>query len=425
MARALEGRRQLRRSLLLTVAVLAALPAWLTGERIATLHPETDQPTRTAVDGSGANQEDGTWGAGPWGELDVTPIVISPPLEYLPRELPPVQPAAWALPGMDASAVRRLLTSAGLNPEDVEALVSRARPLEGVGGDAGGVLLTPDADLIRRLPPATRAALYLELDKSDLNSAQEAAYRYFGASADDWLAGAAISPATRALVEPLIYRQGQFLFFADLDLVRPQIADRSELQSLRKRLLRQVTFIASLRVTDADDLDRITEYWGRGGRRTDIRPLLESIAEGGGRQAIDITHLLPTLARQQLYRYPRMTGADLDKPILANCLWTALNFFNAEPDDRLLDMDVAIATLKRDYYFVQDNFQLGDVVAFSDPAGNLFHAAVYIAGDLIFGKNGASALAPWTLLPLDHFEGHYLDEYERGWRLSYLRRKDL
>jgi hypothetical protein len=359
--------------------------------------------------------------SGPWGELSLTPLVISPPLEYVPRELPPVRPTEWALPHMDAESTHALISSLGLPRADVDALLATSRRLE----ESNGVILTPPPDLVRALAPEARARLYRELHRSDLNAAQRSAYRFFGGSSDEWLGDAPLSRETRALVEPLMYREGGFLYFADLDLVRPAIADRSELQRLRKRLLRQATVVAQLKIDSPADIDRIIEYWGRGGRRTDIRPVIESIAEAGAGASIDISHLLPMLVRQHLYRYPRTTGADLDHPVLANCLWTALNFFNPEPDDRFRDMSVALATLKRDYYFVQDNFQLGDIVAFSDQAGNLFHVAVYIAGDLLFGKNGASPLAPWTLLPLDHFEGHYLSEFSRGWRISYLRRKDL
>lgn len=39
---------------------------------------------------------------------------------------------------------------------------------------------------------------------------------------------------------------------------------------------------------------------------------------------------LPALARNHLYRYPKLTAADLDKPLLANCLWSALNFFELQ-----------------------------------------------------------------------------------------------
>jgi len=359
--------------------------------------------------------------AGPWGLLDITEIVISPPAEYLSRDWGPVQPLKWVFPGAAASDVRAILTASGLSEQNVRTLLATARP----DPHSSGVQVSPTAELVRSLSPATRAALYLQLGRSERNPAQNAAYRYAGTTPDEWLGNVAISPRTRGLIDPLIYPHGQFLYFADMDLLRPQIADADELQRLVKRLLRQVTIIARLRIAEPARLGEIAEYWGRGGRRTDIRPLLESIAEAGGDASIDITHLLPTLARQYLYRYPRTTSADLAKPELANCFWTALNFFGEVPDDRFLDLAVSVETLKRGYYFVQDGFQLGDVVTFSDKDGTLFHVGVYIAGNLIFGKNGRSVLAPWSILPLDHIKGHYAEEFTDGARISYLRRKDM
>jgi len=142
------------------------------------------------------------------------------------------------------------------------------------------------------------------------------------------------------------------------------------------------------------------------------------------RTARDVIHLLPSLARNHLYRYPKLTAADLDTSILANCLWTALNFFALEPDDRFLDVETSLDTLKNDYYIVEDGFQLGDVVAFLDENGMLYHAAVYLADGLAFTKNGTSPMAPWTIMSVEHIRAFYNVRAENA-RLIYHRRKDL
>jgi hypothetical protein len=166
------------------------------------------------------------------------------------------------------------------------------------------------------------------------------------------------------------------------------------------------------------------EYWGRGGRRTEIRPLLESAAGGGADRFIDVVHLLPPFAQNHLYCYPKLSAGDLDRPAVVNCLWTSLNFFNPKPDDRFLDTAVALKALKEDYFIVESDFELGDIVAFLDEEGNIFHAAVYIAGDLVFSKNGISAMAPWTLSSLDDVKGYYRWRSENP-RLIVHRRKDF
>jgi len=222
----------------------------------------------------------------------------------------------------------------------------------------------------------------------------------------------------------LIYSDGDFLLFADPEAIRSQVQDAEELRRLAKTLLRQPTLLVELAIKDDSEVAGLADYWGRGGRRTDLRPILESVAEKGPDRSIDIFHLLPTLARNHLYRYPRLTAADLDKPLIANCLWTALNFFSARPDDRFLDVNVALNTLKRDYFIVETGFQLGDIIVFLDQNGNLFHVVVYLADGLVFTKNGTSPMAPWVITTLDQVKGYYRSRSSNP-RLIYHRRNDL
>ena len=376
------------------------------GARAAEASVAADNPVAVA---NGASQ--------PWGRLDITPIVISPPLEYVPSNWGPVERPHWYFPGATRPQLEQFLTSVGLSPGETAQLLTTVR------SDPRGLIVDPDPQQVRGLAPNVRAEIYRELAMSAKNSRQRDAYRYFGTSSDVWLGGAPITPRTRQLVEPLIYRIGDFVYFADIDLVRPEISDPAELQRLAKRLFREATMMVRLRLEPAQ-LDAAVEYWGRGGRRTDIRPLLESIVTGEQDHSIDIGHLLPTLARNHLYRYPQVTLGDLDKPGFVNCFWTALNFFSAEPDDRYLDSNYAIERLKRDYFIVHDQFQLGDVAAFVDPEGGIYHAAVYLADGLVFGKNGTSPLSPWTIVPIDRLKGYY-PEHADHWEVVFYRRKNL
>jgi hypothetical protein len=224
---------------------------------------------------------------------------------------------------------------------------------------------------------------------------------------DAWLGTKLISPHTRRLVEPLLYRDGGYLLFSDVALVRSEVGGDDELRRLGKALCRQPTVIARLSVGRTANLDSLVEYWGRGGRDSEVRPLLESIAGSGSGQFVDIVNLLPAFARNRLYHYPKLSGGDVGKPTIANCLWTCLNFFLPNPDDRFLDDAFALKTLKEDYFVVENDFELGDIVALLDEEGNLFHAAVYIADDLVFTKNGASRMTPWMLMSLGDVKGFY------------------
>lgn len=341
--------------------------------------------------------------SGPWGTLTLVPIVISPPLEFVSIDWGPVQPPRWFFPGATPDTVGRLLTAAGVAGSDVARLQAAARQEPRISG----VVLLPDAQWVRGLPLETRGRIYSELAKSGLNFDQAQAFRYRGATPEDWLGHAVISPATRELVRPFIYREGEYLHFADVELIRSEISDQEELRRLSKALLRQPTFIVKLEVENPPEVESLAEYWGRGGRRTDIRPLLESVAGAGPDRSIDIVHLLPAFARNFLYRYPKLSAADFERPVLANCLWSSLNFFEAHPVDRYLDVDVALETLKQEYYVIENGFELGDVVAFLDEDGDIFHAAVYLAADLLFSKNGTSPMAPWSIMSIDDVKGYY------------------
>lgn len=369
--------------------------------------------TGLLVHGAGDNRE-------PWGALTAVPIVISPPIEYVPRDNTPVAQPVWAFPDQDAAAVKAFLLSAGLDDGTVAALGETARRDPAIAG----LRLAPPTAIIRALAPDVRSRIYHQLAKSPLNFDQNAAYYYRGDSIDEWLGTTRLAASTRALVDPLVYRDGPFLYLADIELVRAQLGDTLEFQTLIKRLLRHQSTLVSLKIANPDQIDSLTEYWGRGGRKTDIRPILESIADAGPAQQIDITNLLPELPRRLLHRYPKVRQVDLEKPQLANCFWTALNFFSETPDDRFLDVDAAMRSLKEDYFIVHDGFQLGDIVVFANRANNVFHVASYVADNLVFTKNGSFSLAPWTLIPIDDLKGPYLGHVD-DWVVRYYRRKDL
>jgi hypothetical protein len=359
---------------------------------------------------------------GPWGRLTVTPIIVSPPLEYVDDDWgrDGDQPYQWFFPGTSPDVLRAFLSSTGLTAEQVARLESAARPDERIRGLA----LPPDLALLRSLDPQVRARLYMQLARTHLNSDQANSFRFFGTSVEAWLGGAAMAPATRQLVEPLIYRDGDIMHFADAAIVRAEVQDDEERRRLAKALLRQPTMLVRLSVNRSSEIGALASYWGRGGRSTDVRPLLESVVGAGDDGEIDIVHLLPSFARNRLYRYPRLTTADLNKPALANCLWTSLNFFNNDPDDKYLDVNAALASLRNDYHIVEGAYQLGDVVALLDAEGDLYHVVVYLADDLVFTKNGTSPVSPWTIMPLQRVIDYYRNQSQNP-RLIYHRRNDF
>lgn len=386
------------RSWLLGLIAVFALP-WLFVGSLYLSDRGQARPAATAPPAA----PDASAGQGPWGTLSLTPIVISPPLEYVSAEWGRNAPAEWVFPDSTTDIVSGSLASAGLSPEHIAQLMPRAR----VEPRIRGVVIQPPPEIVRSLTPEVRARLYTQLSTSTLNFDQAQSFRFLGKTTGDWFGGTMMSTATRQIVEPLVYTDGDFLHFADIESVRSLIPSPQERQYLAKALLRNATVLVRLSVDPASDINALATYWGTGGRRTDIRPLLESVAQSGDSRRIDIVHLLPAFARDHLYRYPKIQTADLNRPLLANCLWSSLNFFEDQPDDRYLDVQFALNALRTEYYVVEHGFQLGDIVALVDDEGDLFHVAVYLADGLMFTKNGTSPVAPWTIMTIDHLKDFY------------------
>lgn len=353
---------------------------------------------------------------GPWGKLTLTPIVISPPLEYVPADWGRNAAAEWVFPEATPDVVAAFLGSTGLSPEHIAQLMPRARQESRIRG----VVINPPAEVVRALSPDVRARLYTQLSKSTLNFDQAQSFRFWGKTPSDWFDGTLMSASTRQLVEPLVYTDADFLHFADIESIRSQIPSPEERQYLAKALLRNATVMIRLSVDSLEEVSGLAQYWGTGGRRTDIRPLLESIAIADDSQSVDVVHLLPAFARNHLYRYPKTQTIDLTRPLLANCLWSSLNFFKDQPDDRYLDVNFALNVLRTEYYVVEHGFQLGDVLALVDDEGDLFHVAVHLADGLVFTKNGTSPVAPWTIMSVDQLKNYYRRRAENP-RLIYHR----
>jgi len=115
--------------------------------------------------------------------------------------------------------------------------------------------------------------------------------------------------------------------------------------------------------------------------------------------------LIPQFARMRLYTYPFPS----EDPVVLrqDCYWTAMNFFNAVPDDRFINPAYTKQVLMADYYPVQSELTFGDVVFLFDSKGQVLHSAVYLADDVVFTKNGAHYNEPWTLMKLEDMLAYY------------------
>jgi hypothetical protein len=90
-----------------------------------------------------------------------------------------------------------------------------------------------------------------------------------------------------------------------------------------------------------------------------------------------------------------------------DCAWTAFNFFNETPDNRYNDLAYLQQRLAEDFFLLTEEPRYGDLVLFSKPNGDLFHACIYLADDIVYTKNGDTAVHPWMLSTLKDLVQHY------------------
>ena len=259
-----------------------------------------------------------------------------------------------------------------------------------------GVMVEPPPQFVLELKPADRARLYSILALSPLNSAQCYPFRFQPENFEHWLKGGGLSRESGELIRRLLYPLNGSLCLSDGNLLQATLP-ADEFQRMVQSLYGDNTFLMRLRVTKETDVEEIISYWGKGGRAKLIRPLLLSLQrlpEGGN---LSVSHLLPPLARTCLYTYDEPKGGP---GIRYNCSWSTMNFFRDKPDDRFVDFDYTMQTIRSDFEEVQGLPAYGDVMALFNAAGKPVHFSVYLADGVVFTKNGYDSLQPWVLMKL-------------------------
>lgn len=332
-------------------------------------------------------------GAGPpWGRLERLRITVERPSLFIkPANAFNLQ-ERWFFGGFQPAELQALLGGLDLPPAVRTPLLNTSNWLQ----DARGVWVPTSPDIVFALPRPAREKLYPLLEQFRENFAQRGAFRFREDAEAEWLAGNNLSPATVALVRAGYYRSGSALCFADLGEVALKINSSREKLALLKALSRESTLLVKLHVNAQTDVERLVRYWGRRGRTKDLEPILESLKRIPGGATLDIAHLLTPFARMRLYTYPLPLEDEAERK--QDCYWTAFNFFNETPQDRFGDAASVKAAFARDYFVVRGEPAFGDIVLLVNEHGMTIHAAVYLAEDILFTKNGNDCVRPWLLM---------------------------
>ena len=351
--------------------------------------------------------------SGPWGTLDIDPIMLDYPTSHALYDFDLDDYRRWTFPDSTWESIRQRLAAAGISPADCDKLLATA----GVEAGIHGLVLHPPDDMVRALAPTVRRALYTDMARVPANKGQFCPFLFCGTAVSQWFVNSGVSDDVVEMVRPLIYHRDNFLVFSDPQLVVPSITSRVD----RVRFYRALCRTAALRVRvllDANtSRDQLISYWGRPNRTSQIEPLMGILVNDG--DGLDIESFLPIFARSHLNTFPEKRQSD--DQVVRDCHWAALNFFNDPPDDNIAQN---ISTLlAQQYRAIGTPEQLGDVVILTSE-NRLVHSCVYLAGDIVFTKNGVGAGAPLVLDRLDDVVGYYRRIYG-DIRLVFVRRKDM
>jgi hypothetical protein len=298
----------------------------------------------------------------------------------------------WFFGATNREPVSAQLAAAGLEVPHVDQMMATFAPAPGENGS----YVTPPEDVILAMNTSTRGQLYSFLGQWPQNTEQYSPTRYDERTRVDWFGSRGLPDHMRAVIEPLLFTWGNLRMFADCRTVLTRYPSPEDQRTILRVLSRQPSIMCRVRVEDATDVDALVAYWGEGGHDHDVRPVLESARDSNPHWDVGLTLLLPPLPRSHLYHY--RGPAD---PSFPDCHWTSFNFFNDPPDPRFSDMSFCKKALEADYVQVQRDFRLGDLILITDQKGLALHTCNYVAGNVIFTKNGGSLIEPWILSHLE------------------------
>ncbi len=352
---------------------------------------------------------------GPWGELEVRSLYLEAPDSLVAGLKQPSSTTAWNFPGGSEASIREVFSRAGLAAETITYLLDPQRILlhEGVW------TVFADSMIVEALTTDQRSAIYTELARTPLNHMHQNPAYVVGNNADDWLREAHLSDTQKETVKKLLWHDGDLLAFSDVSVLLAEAHTDAEVRQVFKFMTRVRTLVVDVKLSHGQEAEAQARYWTADGRLKDNQPLLSSLEERSSMKAIDLTHLLPAMARRRIYTFPSVESAAQGR--LPDCQWTSVNFFNSIPQDYFLDARITGAHLKEAYDTVQAPYQYGDILEFIDAHGNAMHACVYIADDIVFTKNGDGMIKPWLLMWLSNVENLYMRDpgmHITGYRLK-------
>jgi hypothetical protein len=358
---------------------------------------------------------------GPWGKLEYAEVNLELPDEFVYLPTPDQAPVRWCFAGHTQQRALEFLKSAGLTATQLVAIEQAPW-----SATADGAVVSPGDELLLALTSTQRGKIYPFLAGMTENNRTVDPVFFHAATLDKTLEQSGLQPESINLLKSCLYpHSDSVLLFADFEPVLRKLTDDDERRRFLKTVLGRKATLARLKFDERCNVETLANYWGAGGRRKDLIPLLNALQRLEGAWGLNVVYLLPHFMRDRLYDYP-FPPATANVP-KQDCFWSAMNALNDQPDDRFNNMQYVQQVLEKEYFVIPEPTQLGDLVFIAKPDGDAVHAAVFVADDLFFTKNGDHFSQPWVLQHKDDLLETYAIRFPttQGLVPHYYRRKTL
>lgn len=328
--------------------------------------------------------------SGPWGKLSVKDFVLEPPAVLIDVASCERESSEWYIGGEPADLWDEL-KEIGVDDADIGVLKDSAQSAD-VGN---GVRLKPPDSIIAGLSVGARATLYHELSTYSENYRCRQPLRILKSHVQYWLADETLDERQVSLIAEFMYCRDNYWLLSDVSTLLRSLETSDEKVRVMQVLLRQVVASVTVSVPNSKALETVKSYWRyppRYGADNDAVLALLDVASRRHRD-VALADLLPVIPRNLLDRYPADSGA-----VVKDCHWTSMNFFTRSIEEAVDTANTMPGYLLTHYNSVQGTPQFGDVIVLMNKKKEAVHSCNYLAGDLVFTKNGCSSDRPWSVM---------------------------
>lgn len=339
---------------------------------------------------------------GPWGTLEYYEIILEPPENKMRIGDRLRSPVLWDFPETSVAAVETKLKEMGFDRGRI-AQLQRDQEWE----------LQPSGTLVR---PSWKFVEEMTLDqRKNVNTylwdrgTEGVTFNIEGN--DFWgLQNSGLPDSVLDRVKQLSYYHGPGLVFSDTPLILQSLPENQK-NLFVKMMARTRALVLRLKIEEDSNLEELADYWTVNKLQKTSLPILRSIQSTPGVEWLDVAHLLPPVGRKYLYTYLQLEDAVYSD--LPDCYWTAINFSRTTSSRRVLDVDDVGFYLNEDFEKVEPPYRFGDTIVLADAEMNFVHSYVYVADNIVYTKNGKSALYPWMLMREEDMLSRYVRDMDK------------